>query len=261
MTDIVIAEFRKLLGLPASLVAVAISVLGTLGLAALSALSMRAALDRGDTARFTDHTTIDAGLDLLPVGAVGAIVLGVVVISSEYTSHRHDAGGGRQISTTLTSTPRRSALLAAKVTVVAVTTGALAAFTVPAAILVSQTLLGEHGHPLGDLVERNGWRVAGSVVYLVLTALLACAVTTLTRSGIIPLALLVANTSLVSVSLLLTRVTALARYLPDVAGAQMVSANYPAEDMLGPLAGGLVMAAWTVVMLVVAAVVFARRDA
>lgn len=257
----VIAEFRKLLGLPASLVAIAISVLGTLGFAALTAISMRAALDRGDTARFTDHTTTEAGLDLLPVGAVGAIVLGVVIISSEYTSNRDDAGGGRQISTTLTSTPRRPALLAAKVTVVTVTTGALAAFTVPGAIMVSQTLLGDHGHPPGDLVDRIGWRVVGSVVYLVLTALLACAATVLTRSGIIPLTLLIANTSLVSVSLLLTRVTGLARYLPDVAGAQMVSTRYPAEDMLGPIAGGLVMAAWTVVMLVVAAVVFTRRDA
>ncbi|MEV4543310.1 hypothetical protein [Micromonospora echinaurantiaca] len=261
MSDMVIAEFRKLLGLPAALVAIAISVLGTLGFAALSAISMRAALKRGDTARFTDQTTAGAGLDLLPVGAVGAIVLGVVIISSEYTSNRDDAGGGRQISTTLTSTPRRSALLAAKVTVVTVTTGALAAFTVSGAIMVSHTLLGEYGHPLGDLVDRIGWRVVGSVVYLVLTALLACAVTVLTRSGVIPLAFLIANTSLVSVSLLLTRVTGLARYLPDVAGAQMVSANYPAQDMLGPIAGGLVMAAWTVVMLAVAAVVFTRRDA
>ncbi|MGW4498227.1 hypothetical protein ACWENR_06365 [Micromonospora sp. NPDC004336] len=261
MTGIVIAEFRKLLGLPATFVAIAVSVLGTLGLAALSATSMRAALDRGDTARFTEGSTVDVGLDLLPVGAVGAIVLGVVVISSEYRSNPVDAGGGRQISTTLTCTPRRVAVLVAKVIVVTVTTGVLASVTVPAAVLVSHTLLGEHGRPLGDLVDSIGWRIFGAVVYLVLTALLACALTVLTRSGIVPLAVLIANTAFVSVSLLLTRVTGWARYLPDVAGTQMVHPDYPAEDMLGPVAGGLVMAAWTVVMLVVAAVVFARRDA
>lgn len=114
---------------------------------------------------------------------------------------------------------------------------------------------------MGDVIDRIGWRAVGAVVYWVLTALIACAVTVFTRSGIIPLALLIVNSSLVSFSLLLTRVSPLARYLPDVAGAQMVNANYPAQNMLGPLAGGLVMSAWTAGLLVVAAVVFARRDA
>jgi ABC-type transport system involved in multi-copper enzyme maturation permease subunit len=261
MLNIIAAEFKKIATLPASLIAAAISVLGTLGFAALAANSLRTALDTGNTGSLIDTTTIDAGLDLVPLGTIGAIVLGVVIVSSEYTSNSNDAGGGRQILTSLTGTPRRGVLLTAKALVLTVTTGLLAAVTIPATILLSQALLGEHGHRLDEIVDEVGWRAVGAVAYWVLTALIAFAITVFTRSGIIPLSILIANSSLVSGTLLLTRVTPLAKYLPDVAGAQMITNDYPAENMLDPLAGGLVMAAWTVGLLAVAAAVFARRDA
>ncbi|WP_256370687.1 hypothetical protein [Micromonospora sp. KC723] len=41
----------------------------------------------------------------------------------------------------------------------------------------------------------------------------------------------------------------------------MFTADYPAENMLSPLAGGLVMTAWAIGLLGVAVVVFVRRDA
>lgn len=115
--------------------------------------------------------------------------------------------------------------------------------------------------PGGDGVPGGRW--LGAAVYAILTALIALAITVLTRSGVVPLIVLVANGSVVSISFLLSKVTPLARYLPDLAGMRMIADGdrMAVEDALAPLPGGLVMAAWTAALLAVAAVVLSRRDA
>jgi hypothetical protein len=254
----IIAELRKVLSLPSTFVAAGISLVGTCGLAALSANSLRKKLDTGV---LVETSTTDAGLAFIPFGVIGAIVLGVVIISSEYTSNNAQIGGGRQILTSLASVPRRGLLLTAKAIVLALVTGILAAVTIPCTIVLSQALLGKHGHSLNEVAEAIGWRIAGAIVFWIFTALIAFAITVVTRSGVVPLIVLIANSALVSVTFLLTKITRLARYLPDVAGAQMFAMDYPAEDMLGPLSGGVVMGAWTVGLLLIAGTMFARRDA
>lgn len=257
----VAAEFTKLASLPSVFVALGLVLLVTPGVAALNTSALRHALDTGNTGALVDLSTIDAGLDGIPVGAIGAIVLGVTVISSEYTATRRGAGGGRQITATLTGLPRRVPLLAAKALVLSTVTALATAVAIPVSVVVAQTVLGEHGHPLDEVFAEVGGSVFGGVCYAVLTALLASAVTVLVRNGIVPLIVLIVNASLVSFSLLLSMVTPLAKYLPDLAGGQMFAAYSPVEDPLGPLAGGLVMAAWTALFLAVAAAVFVRRDA
>lgn len=261
MLNSILAEFRKLVSLPSMFIAIGISAVGTLGIAALNANSLRTKLDSGNTGSLVHTSTIDTGFDVMPLGVVGAIVLGVIIIGSEYTANNSDAGGGRQIPTSLAAVPRRGLLLAAKAIVLTLVTGILAAGTISGAIVLSQALLGHYGHPLDQMVNELGWRAVGGVVYWILTALIAFAITVLTRSGIIPLIVLITNSTLVSVTLLLTKVTSLARFLPDVAGAQMFTVDYPAKHMLAPLAGGIVMGAWTAALLVAAGTVFARRDA
>ncbi|HEY0805848.1 MAG TPA: ABC transporter permease, partial [Pseudonocardiaceae bacterium] len=87
------------------------------------------------------------------------------------------------------------------------------------------------------------------------------AVTVLTRHGIIPLIVFIANSSVVSVGLLLAKFTTIGKFVPDVAGSQMFAVKYPLRGMLSPAWGGIVMGLWTVGLLGVAATVFARRDA
>jgi len=99
-------------------------------------------------------------------------------------------------------------------------------------------------------------RLIGAVCYWVLTALLAMGITLITRSGIIPLAILIINSSLVSFSFILSKVTPLAYYLPDRAGADM----FMLDRYSPPLTGGLVMLAWVVVIFGAAAILFLRRD-
>jgi ABC-2 type transport system permease protein len=258
MWNAINAELRKLVSLPSTFVAAAISVVGTIGVAALNTNSLRGRLDSDSAGSLADVSTIDSGFNAVSFGTIGAIVLGVVAMSSEFSA---DAGGGRQILTSLACVPRRGRLLAAKAIVLALAVGLLATVTISGTVVVSQAVLGKYGHPLGQVVDELGWRAVGGVAYWICTALIAFAITVVTRSGIVPLIVFIANTSVVSVTYILAKLTSWAKYLPDVAGAQAFATNYPAEHMLTPLAGGVTMGAWTVALLVVSGIVFARRDA
>jgi hypothetical protein len=115
---------------------------------------------------------------------------------------------------------------------------------------------------LGDHVQASDVsRVPGVVVYWVLTALLAFGITLLTRNGIVPLVVLILNTSVVTVTFLLTKITTLAVYFPDMAGLRMFIIEMDLPVHLSPVAGGAVMAAWVAVLLAVGVAVFRRRDA
>ena len=104
----------------------------------------------------------------------------------------------------------------------------------------------------------EGTKLLGAVCYWTFTALLAFGITVLTKNGTIPLAVLIINTSVVSFSFLLSKVTKLALYLPDRAGVDMFMLM--SDSFLTPFTGGLVMFAWVVVIFIAAAIVFHRRD-
>jgi hypothetical protein len=198
--------------------------------------------------------TSDLGLRDLGIGLIGPMILGVIVVSSEYTSTNQDAPGARQLTATLTAVPDRRRLLAAKTTALVLVVAAQAAVTAAATLTLTQVLHGEHAPTPAPA------RVTAAILYWTLTALLAYAITLITRNGIVPLTLLIINSSVVSVSYLLTKVTDLAAYLPDIVGAQMFirSADFPVE--IAPVTAGLVMTAWVVALLAVGAVLFYRRD-
>ena len=247
-------EFRKVLSLPAALVALAIAPLGTIGLSLIVAI-------QDARPNHAAHTT-PAGIvfTAVPLGSVGAITLGVIVISSEYTANRPDAGGGRQIGTTLAAVPSRLVVLTAKAAVAVVLIAAAVVIATALSLGSACAILGGTGAPqqLRDMIARS----AGVAAYWALISLIALAVTVLTRSGIIPLIWFIANSSVLSVSLLLSKVTAVARYLPDLAGMRLFAdpASLAVRDPLPPLTGGLVMAAWALGLLILSAVVLLRRD-
>ena len=256
---VVAAEVRKTLTLPATLVALAVAVLGPVGITLLNALSVRSALRAGQPELTAYGTAAEAVLSAVPLGTVGAVVLGVVAVGSEYTTNSTGAGGGRQITATLTATPNRIAVLAAKATAVVLLVAAAAGVAIPASLALAGGILGADAAPApADAPSR----LVGAGVYWALTALIALAVTVFTRSGVIPVIVLVVNSALVSVSYLLSHLTPLARYLPDLAGASLFAGDLLAfDDALAPLPGGLVMAGWAAGLLILAGVVFVRRDA
>ncbi|WP_432932105.1 ABC transporter permease [Microbispora sp. CA-135349] len=249
------AEVSKLASLPAVWIAAAAGVLVPGVIAAITASSALGAITRGA------GTTagIDTGYQELAFGVVGAIILGVVAMSSEYFTDSAESGGGRQITTSLTAVPSRLRLLLAKTAAVAIASALLAVAASAVTMSVIRVVLGEHAPALGT---GDVPRLAGVVCYWVYTALLAFGVTVLTRHGIVPLAVFVVNTSVVTVTYLLTKITPLANYLPDMAGVRMFIRELDDGTAgIGPLAGCLVMTGWVAALLVIAVVAFTRRDA
>jgi len=243
------AELRKLLGLPSAWVAVA------LGLVMAPAVVLASAsYTRRTIADATATDLADLGFRDFSFGIIGPLVLGVVAVSSEYRSTGEDAPGARQLTASLTAMPDRLRFLAAKTAALTLVVTALALAAAATTIAVTIAAYGDHVPP------PEAARVVAAVAYWVLTALLAYAVTLITRNGIVPLVVFVLNSSVVSVSYLLSKVTDLAVFLPDIAGAQMFVRGMDVPVRLSPLVAGLVMAAWVAALLAVGAVLFHRRD-
>ncbi|MFC7677726.1 ABC transporter permease [Paenibacillus sp. GCM10028914] len=206
----------------------------------------------------------DVGYWGLGYGVQGVIILGVLAVSSEYLIESSESGGGRQITTSLTAVSSRLHFLLAKAGAVAVISILLCIVAIMTSVLATYLILGEYT-PVYE------WsRLIGVVCYWTFTALLALGVTLLTKNSIIPLAVLMINSSVVSFSVLLYKVTKLALYLPDRAGLEMLmfpsdKFSIPSTDSLfdrfhTPVTGGLIMFAWVVAIFIVAAIVLHRRD-
>lgn len=256
------AELRKIATLPATLVALALTVLGPVGFAVFNALGVRSDIEAGRFDRLGYTSPIEAALSAVPLGTVGAVILGVVAVSHEYTANSSDAGGGRQITATLTAVPGRLAVLGAKALSVVLIVVIGAAIAMPGSVAAAHFIIGDLGGSV-DAGEALA-RACGAALYWVLMALIALAITVFTRSGVVPLVVLIANSSLVSFSILLANLTTLAYLLPDLAGMRLFTGDATwamTEHALPPLAGGLVMGAWAAGLLGIAAVVMRRRDA
>jgi ABC-2 type transport system permease protein len=229
------AELRKLATLPSARLGAAIGLLGAPALAMVSAPA--------EPARAADAAYVE-----LSAAVVGAILIGVVAVSSEYRDDGAESAAGRGLPTALLATPRRWRLVAAKAGAVAIGAGTTAVLAAAATL------------PLAGGPYEPG-RIAGMVAYWVGMALIAVAITFVTRSGVLPLTLLIADTSVISFSFLLSKVTPAATFLPDLAGQHMFLHGEPTGVRVAPLTGGLVMAGWTAVLLAAAGYVVHRRDA
>ncbi|GIO28995.1 MULTISPECIES: ABC transporter permease [Paenibacillus] len=241
------AELSKLFSLPGIWLAFVIGAVAPAVIAALDSIAQKEEIIAGVSTRLSEVGYIGLGL-----GVQGVIILGVLAVSSEYLTESSESGGGQQITTSLTVVSSRLHFLLAKA-------GAVTVISILLCIVAIMTTLSATQLVLGGYTPAFEWsRLIGAVFYWTFTALLALGMTVLTKSGMIPLAVLIINTSLVSFSFLLSKVTKLALYLPDRAGLEMFM--FTSDRFLTPFTGGLVMFAWAVVLFIVAAIVFHRRD-
>ncbi|WP_298130030.1 hypothetical protein [Micropruina sp.] len=254
------AELSKCLTLPGGRAGIAVAMLGSIALTVLNAMTARRALASGQPELIASASPFETAFAAMPLGTVGAVVLGVIAIGSEYTPNSPDAGGGRQIGTTLTALPQRIGLLSAKAVAVVLLVVGIAAVTLPVSIGVARLIVGEFAVESVSVAEAVV-RCLGGTLYWTLTGLMALAITTLTRSATVPLIVLIMNNSLVSFSLLLTNLTSLAHWLPDLAGRRLFTGIDTVDGGLDAVPGAWVMAAWTVALLLVAGAVLRRRDA
>ena len=255
------AELRKATALPAVWAGIAVALAGSLAITLLNSVTARGAIRAGEAEEMlADTSPYEAGFAAAPLGTVGAVIIGVVIISSEYTANSPDAGGSRQITTTLAAVPQRAVILLAKVLTTSGLVGLTALVTLPACLAVAHLVMGGLGEETVTVSE-GAARWLGAWVYWTLMGMMALAITVLTRSGIIPLIVLILNNSLVSFSFLLTLITPVAFWLPDMAGRKLFGGPDMAPGGLDLAPGALVMLLWTLALLAIAGVTFQRRDA
>lgn len=191
-------------------------------------------------------------------------VLGVLAVTSEYSSG--------MILSSLSAVPKRTPMLAAKATAVALLALVVGALSIIGSGLIAALVFGESA--LAVLIEPAVLAsMFGTIAYLMLATLLALGIGALLRSGAGAIAVVVVLlfiSTLVFQILTMTGwawVPQVAEWLPadlgyELSSSPLMPADAPAE-MLGvgywPALGGLV--AWAVAALVPAAILLKTRDA
>lgn len=198
------------------------------------------------------------------LGQVAVAVLAIPVIGGEYATG--------MIRTTLAVMPRRTAVLAAKATILAGLT--LAAGTVAAlgSVLAGRLLLpGDgfvpaHGHPLPTLADGPTLRAtAGSVLYLALVALLCLGVATAVRDSAASIGAVLGLLYLFPLISPMISDPVWQRRLwvisPMEAGLTIQATRNLPGLPLGPWAGLGVLCAWSAAALLAGGLVLRLRDA
>ncbi|WP_214401509.1 hypothetical protein [Pseudonocardia lacus] len=224
----VAAELVKIWTLPAA----AATALGTALAAALLTGVVAASADGIDA--------VAAVLAVVPPLQVGPVLLGVLIVASEYS--------GTQARTTLTAVPDRTVALVGKTTAFLVAVTATSAASCAAGLVVARVVAGGTASPSP---------VAGAAAHLALIGLLAFALALLLRA-LVP-ALVGALGTLLVVPPMLASVTEHARWLPDRAGSALYLPDSAA--VLAPGVGLLVLVGWITVVGGAAAWAFLLRDA
>jgi ABC-2 type transport system permease protein len=258
MRDALHAEWTKLRTAPGNGWLLLAAIAATLAQSALAvtAVSCPAAGCGLDPAKISL-----TGIDL---GQAVVAVLAVLAISSEYSTG--------MIRTTLTATPRRGAVLAAKaaiVTAVVLPAGALAVLGSVLAgrlILPARGFTAARGYPPLSLADGPVLRAAtGSVLYLALIALLSLGAATAIRDSAAAIGIVLGLLYLVPV--ISTAVTSphwhrrLEQISPMTAGLAIQATTGLRSLPISPWAGLGVLAAWTAAALLTGALLLRLRDA
>jgi hypothetical protein len=203
-------------------------------------------------------------------GLITMVVIGVMFITAEYRRGL--------IRTTLTASPRRGRVLAAKAVVLAGVTFVTGLIAVAIVIPVGEHLSHENGNPIYPLAALTEVRIiAGTAALLAVAAVLALAVGTLVRRSAGAVTVVIAGIVLpylladlpgvlpASAGEWLVRVTPAAAFAIQQVSPQyaQVTASYSAASgyfPLAPWAGFAVLCAWAVLAFGLAVVLLRRRD-
>lgn len=193
-------------------------------------------------------------------------VLGVLVITGEYSTG--------MIRSTLVAVPRRVPALLAKTLVISGTTFLVALAAILGAAFLPFGLLTSSGIQPDVADPAVWWAFLGGSGYLALLAALSVAIGAIVRNsagGIAAaLGLLLVLPTVLSILVGVTRAEwaqNVGTFLPGSAGGRMYAyitetdVAAPGSLVLEPWQGLLVLSAWVVAMLVLAAVLLKRRDA
>jgi ABC-2 type transport system permease protein len=258
MTAALCGEWTKLRTLTATAWLLLGAVALTVGVSAAVAAATHQSPGSGGA-----HDPTKLALTGVELGQAVISVLAVLTISEEY--------GTGMIRTTLTAIPRRLTLLGAKAVNVAGLTLVAGVLGVAGCLLAGRLLLPAagfdpaHGYPLVSIGHRATLRAAaGSVLYLVLIALLALGVATAIRDTAVSIGAVLA---LLYLPPLLAQVVSgplrrhIAQIAPMTAGLAIQATTNLRNLPIAPWAGLGVLAAWATASLLIAGAQLRSRDA
>jgi ABC-2 type transport system permease protein len=202
----------------------------------------------------TDPTAVlfGAGFGL---GQLAMCVLGVIVISSEYSTGA--------IRSSLLAVPRRLPMLAAKAVVFALLDLVVSAATVFVVFFLTTAILRSH---VSITLSQPGITRAciGGILYLTVLGLFALAIGGLIRHTAGAIATVIALVLVVPPLISLipgTIANHIHGYLPTISGQLVAQSSQQPADVLSPWQGFGVFCLWTAVLLAACSYLLVRRDA
>ncbi|MCI1747632.1 MAG: ABC transporter permease [Acidipropionibacterium sp.] len=237
------AETVKALTLRGIQAALAASIVAPFGLALASGFF-------SDLARQAQVPMESQGFEVAGFGQPLIILLAALITGTEYLDG--------QIRTTLLATPRRGRVIAAKLVLVAGLSAVIGVIAIGLSVLGKRAALSHRGLAVGGFTSHMALNLTTVALNYALLGLIAAAVTIIARTFIVTLVVLVPLVLGVTISLI--GVVPAVKYLPDLAGIQLLM-RYPPMGLLDPLPGGIVMAAWTLVLVGLAWWLARVRDA
>ena len=250
------SEWTKFVSLRSTRWSLGIGVLLTILFPVLFAFVTRSHWGTMSPHERADRSPLDIALAGVNVAQLAIAVLGVLVISGEYSTG--------MIRSTLIAVPKRLPVLWAKIGVYAVVSFVLILPAVLVAFFASQAILnGKHILQISFGDPGVARSVIGGAVYVMLVGIFALGIGAIVRStagGISTFAGIFFVLPPLMNILPTSWNNAITQYLPSEAGRQLFSLTHGAHS-LSPLAGGLLMLGYCAVVVAVAAVLLVRRDA
>lgn len=256
MKAIVVSEWTKIRTLRSTFWTLLPTVVLSVGLGFLFALSFRNAMTSGSMGRRAQNfDPLFASFYSLTMGQLALVVFGVMFMTGEYSSGT--------IRASLTATPRRGMFYLGKLITGTVVIAGVSVVTVLITFVVAQATLGPYGTSLG--ADGVPTAFIGACLYLTFIGLFAAGVATMLRSSIAALAILLPVFFLGSQGLgNIPKVKTFTQYLPDQAGWVIMHLTGPDPQFsrdYGPWTGMGILALWTIAALVGGYLVLRRRDA
>jgi ABC-2 type transport system permease protein len=258
MTAALYAEWTKLRTLAGTAWLLLATIVLTIGISVAIVAATHQSSARGGS---QDPTKLAlTGIDL---GQAAIAVLAVLVISEEY--------GTGMVRTTLVAMPHRLIMLAAKAANLAALTLVAAVIAVAGCLIAGRFLFPTsgidpaHGYALISIAEATTLRAAvGSVIYLILIALLALGIATAVRDTAVSIGVVLA---LLYMPPLLAQAVSdpfrrLIQQIGPMTAGMSIQATVNLHDLpIDPLAGLGVLAAWAAAALLLGGLLLHRCDA
>lgn len=245
------AEVRRLADMPAVWMTLLIAVTVPPAMTLMTSAQITRNLAGGRPGAFID--TVDLGFAEVYMLMPCAIVFGVLAVAQEFASGPTRRGRGCERFTVHLAIPRRIHVLTLG-SLVMLGAAVVCGIALTLSYVVARITIGVPDWGPDALIRAMSLMATWAVF-----ALLASTLAWISRSVVVPVVVLVVGSSLLPLSHLLSWVTPLARYLPDLAGSGVALRSLAIEPLPVHVAM-LTLVLWAAAAMIVSAEVVVRRD-